>query len=127
MSQQQSIADADIDSRYQFFLQQAVAEQEVWILTDEQGAVILSNDDEEECLPVWPDSESAEHWASEEWSHCEAEPISLKVWQHRWVDGLTEDGLLVIVYPGKAGDGMVIEPFELDKELRRTIKEANKG
>jgi hypothetical protein len=121
------ISDKPLDSeqRFNYFIETAVEQQQIWILSAAQGCVMLNTDDEE-CIPVWPSEESAQSWATGDWQHCQAEPISLKTWQHRWTRGLEEDQFHVVVFPIEQEDGSVIHPVELDAELRKKIKASNK-
>ncbi len=43
----------DADQRYEHFLQQVVENKEVWILKDDEGCMLLT-DDGDDCIPVWP-------------------------------------------------------------------------
>ncbi|MEH6442432.1 MAG: DUF2750 domain-containing protein [Oceanospirillaceae bacterium] len=118
------LASFDSQQRFQYFLEQAVAEAQVWILTDEEGFVLL-NCEEESCIPVWPSEESALLWAVAGWENCQPKAIALKTWQLRWTQGLTEDQLLIVVFPSIEEEGLVLEPEELDAEFRRQIKKNN--
>ena len=91
-------------------------QQEVWILTDEHGAVMLTTDDED-CIPVWPHEEFAAEWATGDWQGFEAKAISLKDWQAKWTRGLDDDELLIVAFPLPDEDGIVLEPYEFEDEL----------
>lgn len=124
------IATYDAEQRFDYLISRVVETGELWILTDEQGSVMLNTDDED-CVPVWPDLAFAEQWATGEWSDCEAMPITLKQWNHRWTPGLEEDGFAVIVFPlageGEDENGLVVWPEELDMMLTREVKRARKN
>ncbi|NQZ31134.1 MAG: DUF2750 domain-containing protein [Oceanospirillaceae bacterium] len=122
----QHLTDYTAEQRFQYFIEQAVATKEVWILTDEEGCVML-NTEEEECVPVWPSFDSAQAWATGDWKHCEAEAVPLKTWQLRWSEGLEQDGFYVVVFPLEEQEGSVIHPQDLDGDFRKQIKKANKA
>lgn len=92
--------------------------QEIWILTDDHGAVMLNTDDED-CIPVWPLKEFAERWATGEWQGFEAVAISLNKWQSRWTQGLIDDDLAVVVFPSETEEGLILYPDEFDFELSK--------
>lgn len=108
----------DQNKRLKYLLTQMLEQQEVWILTDEHGAVMLTTDDED-CIPVWPHEEFAAEWATGDWQGFEAKSISLKDWQAKWTRGLEDDELLVVAFPLPDEDGIVIEPYELEEELEQ--------
>ncbi|EPJ47482.1 MAG: hypothetical protein OFPII_12720 [Osedax symbiont Rs1] len=121
-----SVNELDSEQRFQYFIDEAIQQQQIWILTDQQGCVMLNTDDED-CVPVWPSEDSAQNWATADWQHCKAEPVALKVWQHRWTLGLEEDQFHVVVFPVEQQEGTVIHPQDLDAELRKKIKANNKA
>ncbi|WP_026971077.1 DUF2750 domain-containing protein [Aliagarivorans marinus] len=117
----QQILEFDNDQRLRYLVKQVVEHQEVWILCDEHGSVMLNSEDED-CVPVWPNREFAESWCDEEWQDCHPKAIPLKQWMSRWIPGLEEDQLAVAVFPSDQEDGVVLYPEELEYELRQQQK-----
>jgi len=122
----QQLATLNCEERFQYFIEQAVATKEVWILTDDQGCVMLNTEDEEG-VPVWPSLDTAQAWATGDWKGCQAEAVALKTWQLRWSEGLEQDNFYVVVFPIENQEGTVIHPNDLDAELRKQIKIQNKA
>ncbi len=115
----------DAEQRYQYLIKEAVKQQQLWILTDQHGCVMLNTDDED-CVPVWPNQEFAQSWATGDWQDCEAKAIKLKDWQARWTPGLEDDQLAVVIFPKTDEEGLVITPDELDFELSKQQQKQNK-
>lgn len=112
------IVNSHEEERFTYFMKEVVANREIWILTDEYGCVML-NTEEEDCVPVWPNKEFAEAWATGEWDVCKAESISLNKWHSRWTTGLEDDELAVVVFPNQNEEGQVLFPDEFDFELTK--------
>ncbi|MCW8090267.1 DUF2750 domain-containing protein [Alteromonas sp. ASW11-130] len=91
--------------------------KQIWILTDQHGCVMLNTEDEEDGVPVWPESELAELWATDEWADCEPLSITLEDWIKKWQPGLAEDNLLVMVCPLPGEEGEVLSPEEFSAQL----------
>lgn len=108
----------DAEKRYQYLLQQVTKNQQIWILVDEDGCVMLNSDDED-CVPIWPNEAFANAWRTEEWQTCQLEAISVAKWQSRWTTGLEEDDLYIAIFPDANGEGLIISPYEFDADLRR--------
>ncbi|KJY83235.1 phage-shock protein [Vibrio galatheae] len=106
------------DERFNYCLKEIANNRKVWILTDEHGCVMLNTEDED-CVPVWPHQEFAEQWATGDWEHCKAEPISTAKWFSRWTCGLEDDELSVVVFPGDNEEGVVLYPDEFEVELKK--------
>lgn len=119
--QQAKINAFDADKRFQYLITEVLANQQIWILVDEHGCVMLNTEDED-CVPIWPNKEFAQSWATGEWAKCKVEAISVAKWRSRWTSGLIGDELAVAAFPDQEGDGMVISPDELDFELSRKVK-----
>lgn len=117
------IQQYDASQRYAYLLKEAVKNAQIWLLIDEHGCVMLNTEDED-CVPVWPNKEFALAWATEEWSHCTAEAISLEKWHKRWTDGLTDDELAIVVFPDQNSEGLILFPDEFDFELQQQAKKS---
>ncbi|SDJ66393.1 Protein of unknown function [Ferrimonas sediminum] len=117
----QQLNGFDAEQRLQYLLKTAVDTRRLWLLIDEYGSVMFNTEDEDG-VPVWPHQQLAEQWATGEWSHCKAEPISLAKWHSRWTRGLEQDELAVIAFPHQQEEGVVLFPDEFDAELSRLEK-----
>lgn len=107
--------------RYSYLIKEVLKNKQIWLLVDEHGCVML-NSEEEDCVPVWPNKEFAQAWATEEWSHCKAEAVSLEKWHNRWTHGLEEDELAIVVFPDQNSEGLIFFPDEFDFELQQAKK-----
>jgi len=112
----QQLDELSADQRFERFLATVTEAGAIVILCDEEGFVMVRSDDEE-CIPVWPDSESAQAWATDEWSGCEPMGIDLESWFERWTPGLTEDGINIVVHPMGENAVVVSTPGELAAAL----------
>lgn len=104
------------EKRALYFFETVRASKQIWILTDEHGCVMLNTEDED-CVPVWPNESFAQAWATDEWSECKAEAISLNKWLSRWSHGLDDDELALVVFPSQDEQGLVFYPDEFEQEL----------
>ena len=121
VQQVKTIQQYDAQKRYNYLIQEVLKNKQIWLLVDEYGSVML-NSEEEECVPVWPNKEFALAWATEEWSHCRAEAVSLEKWHNRWTHGLEEDELAIVVFPDQNSEGLLFFPDEFDFELQQQAK-----
>ena len=116
-TQQQQISQLSPEKRLNYLLKEINKNQQVWILTDEHGSVMLNTEDED-CIPVWPSADFALNWATGEWSHCQASPIQLDVWLERWTNGLLEDEVMIAAFPNPEEEGVLLFPDEFEFELK---------
>lgn len=105
------------EQRYSYLVEQVIASEQLWILTDNDGSVLLEEDGSG-CVPVWPHKECAEENLNGDWADCKAVAIDKHRWQERWTPGLTEDGYLVAVFPDSEQECVVVTPAEFDDEIR---------
>lgn len=108
-------ADLDAELRHDIFVSEVREQQRLWVLAD-SGRFCLLRIDEEECLPVWPAAELAAAWNGEAGMLPQA--VALDIWLQRWVPGMIAEGSRVAVFPGNAGDAVVVTPQELADSLR---------
>lgn len=120
-----TINQYDGEQRYKYFVKTAIKNQQIWILNDDDGCVMLTTEDED-CVPVWPNEAFAKAWASGEWEGCQAKCIELDKWLKDWTPGLLDDDLCIVVFPttqngqhSENEEGLVVFADELDFELRQ--------
>ncbi len=120
-----TIENYDDEKRLTYLIQQVITNNEIWVLADEHGCMMLNTEDED-CVPVWPNQEFAEHWINDEWQDCKAESISLNKWYSRWSIGLEDDGLALVVFPNKNNQGLILYPDEFELALKKKARKQNK-
>ena len=110
------------EERYDFFLDHVLEEKELWILVNENNEFlkIYAEDEEFEYLPVWPTSELAQDYASED-SSISAMGISLVEFLKKWVIGLTKDQLEVGVFPTADGSVWMLSAEELKNDIQTEL------
>lgn len=113
------------EQRYELFMQSLMTDRETWILTDEHGAVMLT-EEENDYVPFWPNHETAALWATDEWDHCEPLKLSFDDLKNKWLPGMEEDELSLIIFPTKELSGQLFYPYEfeqiLDKKLAKLAR-----
>ncbi|WP_158966719.1 DUF2750 domain-containing protein [Paraglaciecola sp. L3A3] len=112
-----TIAQYTPEQRLNYLVKEIIQHQQVWILTDQDGCVMLNTEDED-CAPVWPSEAYAQAWATGEWADCEPKAIDLKTWHAKWTQGLEDDDVAIAVFPSEDQDGLVISAQELDFEIK---------
>ena len=111
----------DGEQRLNYLIKEVVSQRQIWILTDEHGCVMLNSDDED-CVPVWPNAEFAQAWATGDWKHCQTQAISVAKWHSRWTNGLLDDELAIVAFPNQEDEGVVLYPDEFDMALQQQAK-----
>lgn len=116
MSQNHPLLEKNAFQRMEASLSTIKEDKKLFILKDEHGCVMLTTDDEDG-VPVWPDADLALLWATDEWADCEAMELSTKEFLTKWVPGMSQDDLMVIVCPVPGEEGEVISPAEFAEYL----------
>ncbi|MDN3651044.1 DUF2750 domain-containing protein [Reinekea marina] len=116
----QHLEQLDSQERYEYLVETALEQQEIWILSDNKGFVLLNSEDGD-CLPIWPHKECAQQWVHGDWKACEPQSIDLNAWQTRWVPGLTEDQVVVAVFPNRQEEAIVVNPSDIDDDLSNAM------
>ncbi|WP_371185251.1 DUF2750 domain-containing protein [Thalassotalea maritima] len=106
--------------RYELFMQQLMTEREAWILTDEHGAVMLTEEGED-LVPFWPTKETAQGWATDEWDHCQPLKLTLDEIQQRWLPGMEEDDLCLIIFPNQNLTGQLLYPWQFADAINKKL------
>ncbi len=122
----EELFELDCESRYDYFLDKAAEERELWILVneDQQFLKIYVEDEDMEYLPVWPNAECASRYQSGSDQTLTPNAVSLPEFFKKWVPGLKGDDLDVGVFPADDGIVWIINPDELKSDLEEVLSNA---
>ncbi len=103
--------------RYQHFLNRVADWQEVWGLRGADGWVMLGDEDDRQCIPLWPHPRYALALAADGSASSGPAAIALDVLLEKWLPGMERDGLGAAVFPTCLLKGIVVEPLRLKQDL----------
>lgn len=108
--------------RYSYLVQLLVDAEEAWGLRDDEGWVVGSDPERGDVLPLWPHSAFAEACARGPWADARPAEIPLDDLLEELLPLLEEDRITVAAFPTPDGDGHLIAPQELGRDLRTEIE-----
>jgi hypothetical protein len=116
------VTKLDAEQRYDYFVNAVVDLEQIWILMDDEGFVLVTAEGEQ-CIPVWPHAELADLWIEGELAGCQSKAVDISTWLDKWTTGLNGDELSVAVFPHAEEPGVVISPTELAETLLEAMQE----
>ncbi len=116
------VTKLDAEQRYDYFVNAVVDLEQIWILMDDEGFVLVTAEGEQ-CIPVWPHAELADLWIEGELAGCQSKAVDISTWLDKWTAGLNGDELSVAVFPHAEEPGVVISPTELAETLLEAMQE----
>jgi hypothetical protein len=103
--------------RYAYLLSTVVKQQEIWLLKARDGFYAMFEDGAKQSyLPVWPDKEYAQGYATGDWEEYEPEAMSLKEFLE-WLPELKEDEIKIGAFPNSNSESMGVDAIDLKKQL----------
>lgn len=89
----------------------------VWLIRNDEGPVLLEDEEGHRAMPLWPTEASALNMLRGGWSQFQVESIEH---QHLmgWLLNLSEDGVDIATYPDRDLNGYIISASELHEMLR---------
>lgn len=108
--------------RYGLFLQITVDWEEAWGLHSPEGWVLSSGEDGRDVLPLWPHPGFAEACAHGSWEGASPAAVPLDELLDDLLPLLEEDGIRVAVFPSPQGEGVLVDPAELGRDLRAELE-----
>ena len=111
-----SLLKRNAENRLNYLIEQIKQHQEIWILTDDTGAVMFQSEDED-CIPIWPSKDVAQLWCNEDWQECRPHAIDVATWKSKWTPGLEDDEVNILVFPNDDDEGIVLLPWEFNEHL----------
>ncbi len=115
-----SVASLPPRERYDYFIKKVADWGELWGLFD-NGWATLADNEEKECMPVWPHEEFARHYATGDWQRFVPRRIELQEWISKWTQRLTDDLRKVAIFPVPAGKCTTAAPDRLRHDLEEEL------
>lgn len=111
--------------RYEYFIKRVTDWEELWSLRDENGWVLMGDNEGNKLVPVWPHIRFAQANATGEWDGCSPKAIRLSMWLEYWIPGMLRDHRLVAVFPTPLNTGVVVSPerLRIDLEIELSLYE----
>jgi hypothetical protein len=111
------LTKAEAPSQYEYFVERAVENDQVWTLVDrDDNWAAFGSADEGVLLCVWPHPRFAETCAYGDWASHEAVPVELVVFIEEVLPDLIREGTVVALFP-TTDTAVPVEPERLLKDL----------
>lgn len=104
------------NARYDEFVKHCKKSQDVWVLQDDQGCLIVELGNEK-VLPIWNDASLAEKWKGKEHDGFSSSVITYDNFASKWLPGMTRDGFKLGIAPNLAGEGIVVSTEEFSRDI----------
>jgi len=120
--EQDNVLKLDPKKRYNHFIAKVADWEELWSLKNDEGFVGMGDDSDNNGIPFWPHPDYARLFITNDWSDCKLEKIDLNDFMEKWLPGMENDKLIVIVFPSPNLKGITVKPFELLSDLKEECK-----
>jgi hypothetical protein len=107
--------------RYRHFVARVADWQFVWGLKAEKGWVAAAVTLETSAFPVWPHADYATACAIGDWSESVATPIEVHEFTETWLRGMSQEGVLVAVFPTASMSGVVVPALQLQEAIHQEL------
>lgn len=105
------------NERYEYLINQAVKNKEVWLLHAIDGLYAMFEDDNEyQYIPVWPEKRFADAYAVGDWDGYTAIGMGLGEFLE-WLQELKEDEIYIGAFPNATMQAISVDPIDLKKRL----------
>lgn len=107
------------ENRYKYFIKTVAGEEEVWGLADEEGWLLLEDDDDDtEVLAVFPNPEFAEIFREKGgFEEFQVEALDLYEFME-WLDDFEKEKMKVAVFPTPDFQSAVMTPRRLKDDFQ---------
>jgi hypothetical protein len=111
------IADLPDHDRYKYLINHVVKYKEIWLLKARDGFYAMFEDSAgKSYIPVWPDKESADQYAIDDWHGYVSESMDLKELLE-WMNELKEDQIMIGAFPNPKLEALAVDPLDFRKQL----------
>ena len=109
--------------RYAHFISKVADWQQLWTLRSPDGFVMLGDDSDQQCIPIWPHPDYASALAKDSWSDCSPEELDLESFMSKWLPGMTKDNRMAAVFPTPEDRAILVDPQRLAEDLSAELEQ----
>ena len=109
--------------RYDYFIRKVADWEEVWGLKAEGGWAMVGDQNSDECIPFWPHPEYARACSKDKWKDYLPEPIQIEAFMHKWLVGMSNDGIKVAVFQLPQNKGVIVSPEKILRNLQSELEQ----
>jgi len=112
----ESVLGLESKDRYGYLIRKTADFETIYLIVDKQGTYVTIGDENQRCIPVWPEKEFAELMVKIEWNdHAVQE---MKIYDFiDWQDKLLIDNYFIAGFPNKHLNSVVVSPAEIKNHL----------
>jgi Protein of unknown function (DUF2750) len=119
----ESILKQSKEIQFDYLIKRIADFEEIWLIIDDKGIVLLEADKNEFVLPIWPFKEFAILFCVEEYKECTPEVVSIYDFLEQELADLKANSYKLSIMPtqGKSSIVVAVDVFEnaLDAEMRK--------
>ena len=104
------------EERYSYSIRKIADFEELWVLKTDEGWTMIS-DSNTNVFPVWPEKEFAQGYCRETLQNCYADKIDLNEFLEKWLPGLVNDDVQIVVFPVEDFKGVVVTTNKFKRDL----------
>ena len=111
--------------RFEYFIRKVADFETLWGGYGKNGWIQLLGDNEQKVMPFWPEKQfTIDYILAHNYDYLPKE-IDLSYFLDKWINGLSEDHINILIFPVKKQSSTIIKPFELKSELEKEIEQYN--
>ena len=115
-----NVISLEAPKKYVYFVKIVCDWEEIWSIGDDDGWVLMGDNEGHVCVPVWPAERYAQEFCIRDWQTQRPKVINLDDWIHNWIPGICEDNKNIAVFP-TLGDykekGIVVTPQKFSESI----------
>ena len=110
------IINSSPTDKYEYFVKTVLDSEEIWVINDDTNYVMLTDKDNNEVIPVWPNKIFADMFLIDDWKNFEVSTFNL--WEFiDWCNDLKADGIKILVFPQADLTGFTVDADKLQQKV----------
>ena len=116
----------EIQKEYEAFLQDAIKDQKVWLLQNDEGMACQNSVEYEGAMSIlmWSDCVSAESEREGEFDDLQTEALGLYELMFHWLPNMGDENVVCCLNWISEDGGLEVEPHDLLEHLKMVLPEA---
>lgn len=121
-SEMETVLQQDSRVQFEYFIKRVADFEEIWIISDTNGMVLLEAEKNKFVLPVWPFKEYADLYRKEGNQECKLEAVSIYDFLEEELVSLSENGYDLAIMPIHNKPSIIVNSKVFEKAIKTEME-----
>jgi hypothetical protein len=111
-----NVFNLNAQERYGYLIRKVADFEQIFLISQNDGAPVELGIEENKCIPVWPESEFAASFLIDDWESYQVNVIEIDDFLE-WLEEVKLEEYLIAVFPNRKLNAVIVDPLKIKEHI----------